>query len=351
MMWVGGEGAWDVVRLAAVGDFVARWFPVIALAAGAVAFAVPGPFAGWNAAVPWLLSLIMLGMGMTLRPADFAYVARRPVAFVIGLVAHFVIMPGAGWLITRVFPLSPSLAVGVILVACAPSGTASNVMVYVARGDTALSVAVTSVSTLLAPVLTPLLVLGLAGRYLPVHPADLFISILQVVLVPVVLGFLLRRFAEPVVQRCLPILPLLSVLGIVAVVMAVVAGSASVLRSAGVLILLAVVLHNALGLAFGYLAARTFGLSVPARRAVSLETGMQNSGLAASLATAHFNPIAALPAAVFSVWHNVSGSAVAGFWARRTAAAEARMVAELEDQSETRAVVDDARAAKPETES
>ena len=308
-------------RLQQVSELAGRWFPLIVIVAGAIALVVPGAFRGWSAAVPWLLALIMLGMGLTLRPVDFAYVARRPIAFVIGVVAQFVIMPGLGWLLATALPLSPELAVGVILVACAPGGTASNVMVFLAKGDTALSVAMTSVSTLLAPLVTPMLVLLLAGRFLPVQPGALFLSIVQIVLVPVVLGFLLRRFAERQVEKVVPALPLVSVVGITAVVMAVVAGSASALLASGLVIAVAVVLHNVLGLGLGYLAARLVGLDETARRAISIEVGMQNSGLAASLATTHFNPVAALPAAVFSVWHNVSGSILAGYWARRPAAA------------------------------
>jgi bile acid:Na+ symporter, BASS family len=308
-----------VHRLQLLSDRMGRWFPVVVIAAGALALVVPAAFRGWAPAIPWLLALIMLGMGMTLRPVDFAYVARRPVAFVIGVGAQFVVMPAIGWLLATALPLSPELAVGVILVACSPGGTASNVMVFLARGDTALSVAMTSASTLLAPIVTPLLVLALAGRLLPVEPGALFVSILQIVLVPVLLGFLLRRFATRQVERCLPALPLVSVIGITAVVMAVVAGSATTLLTTGLVIVLAVVLHNVLGLALGYAVARLCGLDESARRAIAIEVGMQNSGLSASLATTHFNPAAALPAAVFSVWHNVSGSVLAGYWARRTA--------------------------------
>ncbi|TWF74647.1 BASS family bile acid:Na+ symporter [Pseudonocardia hierapolitana] len=313
-------------RLQQVSELAGRWFPLIVVVAGAIALAVPGAFRGWSAAVPWLLALIMLGMGLTLRPVDFAYVARRPVAFVLGVVAQFVIMPGLGWLLATTLPLSPELAVGVILVACAPGGTASNVMVFLAKGDTALSVAMTSASTLLAPIVTPLLVLALAGRFLPVQPGALFVSILQIVLVPVLLGFLLRRFAGRQVEKVVPALPLISVVGITAVVMAVVAGSAAALLASGLVILVAVVLHNVLGLGLGYLAARLCGLDETARRAISIEVGMQNSGLSASLATTHFNPVAALPAAVFSVWHNVSGSILAGYWARRPTTAPADRV-------------------------
>ena len=190
-------------------------------------------------------------------------------------------------------------------------------MVYLAKGDTALSVAMTSVSTLLAPVLTPLLVLWLAGEYLPVDAGGLFTSIVQIVLVPVLLGLVLRLVVPRVVERVLPALPLVSVVGITAVVVVVVAGSADTITSVGLVVVLAVVLHNGLGLALGYGIARVTGMDVSARRAISIEVGMQNSGLAAGLATVYFSPAAALPAAVFSVWHNVSGSLLAGYWARR----------------------------------
>ncbi|SFN02654.1 bile acid:Na+ symporter, BASS family [Pseudonocardia ammonioxydans] len=309
-------------RIEQVGDVVGRWFPVIVLIAGAIAMAVPETFASWSPAVPWLLAVIMLGMGMTLRPVDFAYIARRPVAFVIGLCAQYVVMPALGWLLTVLVDLPPEIAVGVILVACAPGGTASNVMVFLARGDVALSVAMTSVSTLVAPIVTPLLVLLLAGRFLPVSPGEMFFSIVQIVLVPVILGFLLRRWAGGVVDRVTPALPLVSVVGITAVVLAVVAGAADSLLTAGLVIVGVVVVHNLAGLALGYAVARAFGLDIGARRAVAIEVGMQNSGLAATLGTVHFGPAAALPGAVFSVWHNVSGAALAGYWSRRPVVTE-----------------------------
>ena len=300
-----------------VSAFVGRWFALIVVLAGALAMALRSAFDDWGPAVPWLLALIMFGMGMTLRGSDFAYVAKRPIAFAIGVVAQFVVMPALGWAIANGFQLSPDLAAGVILVACAPGGTASNVIVYLSKGDTALSVAMTSVSTLLAPLLTPALVLLLAGEYLPVGFGDLFVSIIKVVLAPVLLGLLLRRIASRAIEHLLPALPLVSVTGIALVVMIVVAGSAPTLATVGVLVLVTVVLHNLLGLTVGYTVARVCGLGEPARRAISIEVGMQNSGLAASLATTHFNPAAALPAAIFSVWHNVSGSLLASYWARK----------------------------------
>lgn len=300
-----------------VSDFVGRWFAVIVLAAGALALATPDTFSGWSPAVPWLLSVIMLGMGMTLRPVDFAIIARRPWALLLGVVVQYTVMPLLGWAIAQLLDLSPLLTAGMILVGSAPGGTASNVMVFLARGDTALSVAMTSVSTLLSPVVTPLLVLLLVGEDLPVAAGDLFVSIVQIVLVPVVLGLVLRLLVPRVIERVLDVLPLISVAGITAVVLAVVAASSSTVLSVGALVALAVVLHNVGGLGLGYLVGRVCGMPTSSRRAISIEVGMQNSGLAAALATVHFAPAAALPAAIFSVWHNVSGALLASYWSRR----------------------------------
>ncbi len=300
-----------------LSEFVGRWFAVIVVVAGGIALAAPDAFSAGTVAVPWLLSVIMLGMGLTLRLADFRVVARRPWALLLGVAAQFLVMPLLGWGLAQALGLSAALAAGMVLVGAAPGGTASNVMVYLSRGDTALSVAMTSVSTLLAPLLTPALVLWLAGEFLPVDAGGLFESIVRIVLVPVLLGILIRAVLPGPVERFLDVLPLISVAGITAVVVVVVAASADTVLTVGVLVVVAVVLHNMLGLALGYGIARACKLDVSGRRAVSIEVGMQNSGLAAALATVHFNPVAALPAALFSIWHNVSGSLLASYWSRR----------------------------------
>lgn len=300
-----------------VSAFVGRWFALIVLVAGAIALATPSTFDGWAAQVPLLLQIIMLGMGMTLRPVDFAIIGRRPWALLLGVATQFTVMPILGWGIANALSLSAVLTAGMILVGCAPGGTASNVMVFLARGDTALSVAMTSVSTLLAPVLTPLLVLFLIGEDLPVSASDLFVSIVEIVLVPVLLGLVLRLLLPRLIEKVIDVLPLISVAGITGVVLAVVAGSADTLLSVGLLVVLAVVLHNVAGLALGYAVGRVCRMPISSRRAISIEVGMQNSGLAAALATVHFSPAAALPAAIFSVWHNVSGSILASYWSRR----------------------------------
>lgn len=304
-------------RGARVSRAAGTWFPVIVLVAGAVAVAAPAPFLTVAPFINPLLMVIMLGMGMTLRGADFAVVARRPIPLLIGVLAQFIIMPLAALLLVTVFNLESAIAVGVILVAAAPGGTASNVIVYLAKGDVALSVAMTSVSTLVAPILTPLIVLWIAGSYLEVDTLGMFVSIVQIVIIPIVLGVLLRRLLPGLVGRIIDWMPLVSVLVITLVILAVVAGSAETILTSGLVVAGLVVALNGLGLLLGYFAARLAGLDEAARRAVTFEVGMQNSGLAAGLARTHFSPEAALPAALFSVWHNVTGAALASFWSRR----------------------------------
>ncbi|MER2133168.1 MAG: bile acid:sodium symporter family protein [Arthrobacter sp.] len=292
-------------------------FPLLILAGGTAALVFPEPFTSLAPLINPGLMVIMFGMGLTLTLPDFAMVVRQPLPVFLGVVAQFLIMPLLGLGIAWALQLPPELAAGVILVGCAPGGTASNVVTYLARGNVALSVSMTSVSTLLAPLLTPLLALWLAGRYMAVDAGSMALSIVQIVLIPVLLGLLIRYLLPRAVDRVLPILPWISVAAITFVVVAVVAGSAAAILTAGWLILLAVVLHNGLGLGLGYGAARLFKLPVPSRRTMGAEVGMQNSGLAAGLAREYFSPEAALPAAVFSVWHNVSGALMAAYWRRR----------------------------------
>ena len=294
-------------------------FPLLILVAGAAGYLFAPAAKGIGPYINPLLGVVMFGMGLTLTPADFALVLRRPIPVVVGVVAQFLVMPLLGAGIAAALHLEPALAAGLILVGCAPGGTASNVVSYLAKADTALSVAMTTVSTLLAPVLTPLLTLWLAGTYLQVDGPKMALSILQVVLAPVVAGLLVRLLLPRVVTRVLPVLPWVSVAAISLIVAAVVGGSASRVMSAGGIVFLAVVLHNGLGYALGHALARLARQSTRAARTTSIEVGMQNSGLAAGLATTYMEPASALPAAVFSLWHNVSGGLLAMFY-RRTSA-------------------------------
>ena len=258
----------------------------------------------------------MFGMGLTLKPADFKVVFSRPKDVVIGCIAQFTIMPLLAFLLCKVFQLPVELAVGVILVGTCPGGTSSNVMTYMSKGDVALSVGMTGVSTLLAPFLTPALTLLYAGQSVDVNVMNMFMSIVKVVIVPIALGFLINRFLPKVAETIADILPLISTMAIVAIVGAVVAANAAKLMECGVLIILVVVFHNLLGYTVGYGVGKLLKLDVTKCRAISIEVGMQNSGLATSLAGAHFAqyPLATIPGAVFSVWHNISGAILANLF-------------------------------------
>lgn len=288
-------------------------FPLLVLAAAGLGFALPDVTAPLVAQVNLLLGVIMFGMGLTLTLPDFALVARRPLPVLLGVLAQFAVMPLIGLGVSLLLGLPAELAAGVILVGCAPGGTSSNVICYLAKADTALSVTMTTISTLLAPLLTPLLTLWLAGQYLPVDGGAMALSILQVVLLPVLGGLVVRLLLGRFVARILPALPWVSVLAICLVVAAVVGNSADQVLAAGLTVLAAVVLHNALG----YGVARALKQPVRSARTVSIEVGMQNSGLAAGLAAQYFSPAAALPGAVFSIWHNLSGAVLAAIYRRQ----------------------------------
>ena len=291
-------------------------FPALILLTAALGFLAPSVGQALAPFTSIYLGVIMFAMGLTLTIPDFGLVVRRPLPVLIGVVAQYVIMPLVGLGISVLLQLPPELAVGVILVGCAPGGTSSNVICYLAKADTALSVTMTSISTLLAPLFTPLLTLWLAGSYLPVDAGSMALSIVQMVLIPVVGGLVVRLIAGKLVDRVLPALPWVSVAGISLVVVSVVSGSTEAIVSAGAIVLLAVVLHNGLGYLLGYWAARLLRQGERAARTTSVEVGMQNSGLAATLAASAFSPAAALPAAIFSIWHNLSGAVLAMYYRR-----------------------------------
>ena len=291
-------------------------FPILVLAAALFGFFFAPTARVLTPHVNTLLIVIMFGMGLTLTLPDFKLVLTRPLPILIGVIAQYAIMPLAGWAVARVLGLPPDLAAGLILVGCAPGGTASNVVSYLAKADTALSVTMTSISTLIAPIMTPLLTLWLAGAYMPVDGLGLAMSIVQIVLVPVLGGLLLRLLLPRLTEPLLPAMPWVSVIAISGVVAAVVSGSASRVLLAGPIVFLAVVLHNGIGYLLGYWSGRLTGQTVRASRTIAIEVGMQNSGLAAGLASLYFNPTAALPGAVFSIWHNLSGALLAMFFRR-----------------------------------
>lgn len=303
--------------IASLSTFVGKTFAFWVLAFALLGYLFPDTF---RQIAPWivtLLAIIMFGMGLTLSVDDFREVVKRPVDVGIGVLSQFLIMPLLAVLLTTLIPMPPEVAAGVILVGCCPGGTSSNVMTYLSKGDVALSVACTSVTTLLAPVVTPFLVWMLASQFLPVDAWAMFVSIVKVVLVPLALGALLQKLVPSLVRAAVPALPLVSVTGIVLIVAAVVAASKGAIAESGLMIFAVVVLHNGLGYLIGFFAARACGLSLAKRKAIAIEVGMQNSGLGAALANAYFSPVAAVPSAIFSVWHNISGALLANFFASR----------------------------------
>ena len=291
---------------------------VLVLAAALLALAFPSALQQVRPkAINYLLGVVMFGMGLTLNLKDFKIVFSRPKDVVIGCLAQFTIMPLLAWGLTRLFSLDEALALGVVLVGCCPGGTASNVITYLAKGDLALSVGMTGVSTLLAPLLTPLFTWALAGKSVNVDVAGMLLSIVWVVILPIVVGLVVKWIWPKFTEQATDYLPAFSSIAIALIVAIIIAANADKLMVGGLMIVVVVVLHNLCGLSLGYLIGRLLGLSDPKKRAISIEVGMQNSGLASSLATIHFAayPLASIPGAIFSVWHNISGAMVARFYA------------------------------------
>ena len=260
----------------------------------------------------------MLTMGMTLRPADFRILAARPWDIGIGALAQFSIMPLIAWLLVACFDLPRGIAAGLILVGCCPGGVSSNIMSFLCRGDVPYSVGMTTVSTLLAPFMTPLLMLWLAGESIDVDAIGMFRSILFVTILPVAIGtFCNGKWGkqESYAEVC-KIMPGLSVIALACIVGGVTAAKGSSFFTSGALIFITVFLHNALGYILGHSVARIARMNRPKRRTLSIEVGMQNAGLATVLATRHFPtmPEAAVASAICCVWHSISGTLLAGIY-------------------------------------
>ena len=301
-------------KIGKVASLLTRYISIIILIFSALAFWKPEGFGWATNYTSVFLGVAMFGMGLTIRAEDFKIVFSRPKEILAGCVAQYTVMPLGAWLLSVFLGLEPDLAIGVILVGCCPGGTASNVITYIAGGDVALSVGMTIVSTLIAPIMTPLLVYGLGGAWVEVSFWAMVLSVVKVILIPVLIGLLLNKLFHHQIQKIRDVLPLISVVSIVMIISGIVAVNKEKLITSGVLVLGVVILHNFLGMALGLLVAK--GLKIPYNKAtaIAIEVGMQNSVLAVSLATANFaaNPMATLPGAIFSVWHNIAGSIFAG---------------------------------------
>lgn len=294
-----------------------RLFPLWAVLLAAAGYAWPAGFTPLAPWLGWLLGGVMFGMGLTLTPADFREVARRPATVALGLALQYLVMPATAFLVAGMLDLPPALAAGLILVGACPGGTASNVITYLARGDVALSVTLTAVSTALAVLATPWLTWLFAGAYVDVPATAMLLDVVRIVIAPVIAGVAVNTLAGPRLQPLKRVFPLLSVAVICLIIAVVVALNQGQLGELGPAVVLAVMLHNLLGLSLGYGLARLTGADATRARTLAIEVGMQNSGLGVALASQHFAPAATLPGAVFSVWHNLSGSLLASWWGRR----------------------------------
>ncbi|MHB0776229.1 bile acid:sodium symporter family protein [Halomonas sp. WWR20] len=296
-----------------------RLFPLWAILLAAIAAWQPDVFTGLAGLIQPLLALIMFAMGLTLAKEDFMRVARQPLPVAVGLVLQFSIMPLAALAVSWALDLDAALTAGMVLVGATAGGTASNVITWLAGGNVALSVSMTMVSTLVSVVATPLLSWLLVGQSVEVPVAGMLLSIAKLVIAPIALGVIIHQFLGRHIQRAESGLATLAMAAIVVIIAIVVALNAGRLATLGPLVALAVIAHNALGLAGGYWVGRLCGFDIRTSRTLAIEVGMQNSGLAVALASQFFTATAALPGALFSVWHNVSGSLLAGYWKRRPA--------------------------------
>ena len=302
-----------------VSELIGKYMAWIVLAIAALALFLPGTClwiqTKW---VNYLLMVVMFGMGLTMKLSDFAVVFSRPRDVLIGCTAQFVVMPLLAFALGKFFGLEEELLVGVVLVGTCPGGTSSNVITYLSKGDTALSVGMTSINTMLAPFLTPALTWLYLRTSVSVDIKAMFLSIIQVVLVPIGLGLLINRLFGKQTRKITDVLPLISVTAICLIVAAVVSHNSEKILSTGLVIFAVVILHNLLGYLCGYLVGVLFRMDLPRKKAVAIEIGMQNSGLATTLAGSAFPNLsmATVPGAIFSVWHNISGAILAGFFRR-----------------------------------
>jgi BASS family bile acid:Na+ symporter len=293
-----------------------RLFPVWALLFAALGYLIPELWSGLRPAILPLLVVVMFSMGMTLTRQDFRRALRSPRLILSGLLLQYTVMPLAAWSLAWLFALPTDLAVGLILVGTTAGGTTSNVITYLAKGDLALSITLTLCSTLLAVVAMPWLTWFYVGQRVPVPALDMLISLIKIVLVPVLFGTLLNAWQHAWIKRIEPLFPMLSILAIAVIIAIVVALNAQRFQALGAILVLAVMLHNGTGLLAGYWLSRWLGYDSRIARTLAIEVGMQNSGLSVALALKYFSPLAALPGALFSVWHNIAGSLFAAYWTR-----------------------------------
>jgi BASS family bile acid:Na+ symporter len=310
--------------LPTLSQWIERHFLALAVGFSLLALIHPPLFAWIRPHISLGLGIIMFGMGLTLEFGDFARVARQWRMTGLGVALQYLVMPLAALCVCLALRLPPEAAVGVILVGCCPSGTASNVIAYFAKADVPLSVVMTLVSTLIAPLATPALVELLIGERVAVDFWAMVRSVFWIVVFPLVDGLILRHLLRQRLKPMILIFPSISVLTISAVIACVVALNQKTILEFPAMIMLAVVLHNGLGYLCGFWGTRLLGGNAITARTISIEVGMQNSGLAVALAGTFFGPAAALAGAIFSLWQNLTGVALARIWSQGSGAGEDR---------------------------
>ena len=311
-------------KLNKISEFIGKYMALIILAIAFFSLFFPGCFLFIKTSyINYLLMLIMFGMGLTLKSKDFVLVLSHPKEIIFGSITQYIAMPSIAFLLCSLFNLDAALTAGVILVGTCPGGTASNVITYLSKGDIALSVCMTSVNTLLAPMLTPLITYWFLKTTVETDIKVMFIGIINVILISIILGIAVNKFFGNFMPKVVKILPAISVIAISIVIASVVSHNSAKIFSTGIIILAVVMLHNILGYLSGFCMAKLLRMNIPKTKAFSIEIGMQNSGLAASLANTAFPsmPEAAVPGAIFSVWHNISGAilvAIYRLWNEKT---------------------------------
>ena len=293
--------------------------PIGAIIISVIAINYPSLLADYGKAIVPMLGIVMFAMGMTLKPSDFKRIFEEPVLIVIGVCLQYILMPLIAWSLSLLLDLPVLLATGLLLVGACPGGTASNVICFLARGNVALSISLTAISSLLAAVLTPLIMLFYADQSIDVPVLSMMKSLLLIVVAPVLCGVLINSLYHQRIQTVKLFLPLLSVSFIILIIGVIVAKNQAHITELGVLLFVAVALHNLLGLITGYSIPKLMGYDEAICKTISIEVGMQNSGLAVVLANQYFTTLAALPGVLFSIWHNISGSIMAVIWSNNKA--------------------------------
>lgn len=302
-----------------LSNYASKYIGILVILVSLCAFLCPSMFAWATTYTAWLLGFAMFGMGMTINANDFKNILKNPKDIFIGCLAQFLVMPLISYLLAVAFNLPTPIAIGVILVGCCPGGTASNIITHIANGDTTLSVSMTVVSTLISPLLTPLWIYVLAGQWVDISILSMIISVVKVVLVPIILGIIINYNIKHKKEYISSVMPLISITSVLLLIAGIVAINKEKLLVSGVTVFIIVILHNIIGMALGFTIAKLFKMDLRKSTAVSIEVGMQNSGLAVSLAISNFatQPLCAVPGAIFSIWHNISGGIFASIMKKR----------------------------------